>query len=227
VDYVRKAHGLQKIHKMGICQGGTYSAIYAALYPEKIETLSLMVAPFDFSDNCDCMLYRWTKDIDVDLMVDTLGNMPANMLNQAFGMLKPSLDISKYLGIMDSLGDKEKVLSFLRMEKWKADCPDIAGEMFRKYIKDLFRDNKLVKGTFELGGRKVDLKKITMPVLNIYATEDNIIPNASTAALNDYIGSKDKDLHPFHGGHIGVFVGSKSQKELGPYIAEWITKRSK
>lgn len=226
VDFIRKSHGIQKINKMGICQGGTFSTIYAALYPEKLNTLTVYVAPFDFTTD-KCMLYKWTKYIDVDTMVDSLGIIPADLLNAGFGMLKPSMDISKYFGVLDSLDDEGKIMNFLRMEYWKADCPDLAGELYRKYIKDLFRDNKLIKGTFELGGRLVDLKQITMPFLNIYATEDNIIPNESTIAINAKIGSMDKELYAFPGGHIGVFVGGRSQKELGPKVAKWVTDRSK
>ncbi|MDQ3141798.1 MAG: class III poly(R)-hydroxyalkanoic acid synthase subunit PhaC [Bacteroidota bacterium] len=226
VDFVRKKHKLNKIHKMGICQGGLFSTIYASLYPEKLQTLTTYVAPYDFSNaNCN-MLYKWTKYIDIDTMSDTLGIIPADMLNSAFGMLKPSMDIAKYFGVMEMMEDKDKLMNFMRMEKWKSDCPDISGEMYRKYIKDFFRDNKLVKGEFELGGRIVDLKKVTMPFLNIYATEDNIIPNESTIAIMDLIGSKDKELYAFPGGHIGVFVGAKSQKELAPNVAKWVIKRS-
>ncbi|MBL7773398.1 MAG: class III poly(R)-hydroxyalkanoic acid synthase subunit PhaC [Chitinophagaceae bacterium] len=226
VDFIREAHGINKINKMGICQGGTFSTIYAALYPEKLNTLTVYVAPFDFTTD-KCMLYKWTKYIDVDTMVDSLGIIPADLLNAGFGMLKPSADISKYFGVMDMMQDESKIMNFLRMEYWKNDCPDLAGEMYRKYIKDLFRDNKLIKGEFELGGRRVDLKNITVPFLNVYATEDNIIPNESTIGINDKIGSKDKELYAFPGGHIGVFVGARSQKELGPKVAEWVTKRSK
>lgn len=225
VDYIRRTHKTNKIHAMGICQGGTFFTIYSALYPEKIKSLTTYVAPFDFTTN-QCMLYRWTKDIDVDAMVDTLGVVPADMLNAGFGMLKPSMDISKYFGVMDSFQDKEKLMNFLRMEKWKNDCPDIAGEMFRKYIKDLFRDNKLIKGEFELGGKKVDLRKLDMPFLNVYATEDNIIPNESTISIMDKVGTKDKELYAFPGGHIGVFVGGKSQKELAPKVAQWVISKS-
>ena len=65
-----------------------------------------------------------------------------------------------------------------------------------------------------------------MPFLNIFATEDNIIPNNSTTPINDVIGSKDKETYAFPGGHIGVFVGAKSQKELAPKVAKWVLDRS-
>ena len=226
VDFVRKAGGVDKINKMGICQGGTFSMIYASLYPEKLNSLTTYVAPYDFSTNA-CMLYKWTKYIDVDAMVDTVGTIPGEMVDGAFGMLKPSMNVSKYFGILDSLDDKDKMENFLRMEKWKGDLPAIPGEMYRKYIKDLFRDNKLIKGELMLGGRKVDLKKMIVPFLNVYATEDTIIPNESTLAIMPAIGSKDKKEYAFPGGHIGVFVGGKSQKELAPAVATWVRESSK
>lgn len=225
VDFIRRSTGNDKIHKMGICQGGTFSMIYAALFPEKLKSLTTYVAPFEFSGN-ECMLYRWTKDIDVDAMVDAMGVIPADMISNGFTMLKPSMDVAKYIGVMGMMDDEAKMLNFLRMEKWKADTPDQAGEMFRKYIKDLFRDNLLIKNKFELGGHKVNLKNVTMPVLTVYATDDNIIPNSSTLPINDAIGSKDKELYAFPGGHIGVFVGARSQKELGPNVAKWVMDRS-
>ena len=225
VDFVRKRHKVSKIHKMGICQGGTYSMIYASLYPEKLQSLTTYVAPYDFS-NRDNMLYKWTQYIDVDTMVDCIGTVPGSMIDAAFGMLKPSMNISKYFGVMDSLEDQDKLMNFLRMEHWKSDLPAIAGEMYRKYIKDLFRDNKLIKGEMELGGRKVNLKNMTVPFLNVYATEDNIIPNDSTRNVMDKIGAKDKKEYAFPGGHIGVFVGGKSQKELAPAVAKWVCERS-
>jgi len=225
VDFIRKKHKVEKIHKQGICQAGTYSMIYASRYPEKLQSLTTYVAPFDFGEG-DNMLYKWAKYIDVDTMVDSVGTIPGEMIDSAFSMLKPSMNISKYIGVMDSLEDEDKLMNFLRMEHWKADLPAIAGEMYRQYIKDLFRDNKLIKGKFYLNGEKVDLKKMTVPYLNIYATGDTIIPNDSTKAIMPKIGSTDKQEIPFPGGHIGVFVGSRSQKELAPAVAKWTIERS-
>lgn len=224
VDFVRKSAGVKKIHKMGICQAGTYSMIYASLYPQKLASLTTYVAPFDF-ENQDNMMFKWTKDIDVDTMVDNLGVIPGEMIDGAFGMLNPSMNISKYFGVMDSLEDKDKMLNFLRMEHWKQDLPAIAGEMYRKYIKDLFRDNKLIQGTMTLGNRTINLKNMTVPYLNVYATDDKIIPNSSSQAVMSKIGSTDKKEYPFPGGHIGVFVGGRSQKELAPAVAKWVIER--
>jgi polyhydroxyalkanoate synthase len=116
VDYVRKSTKSSKIHKMGICQGGTFSAIYASIFPEKLQSLTTYVAPYDFSGN-ECMLYRWTKDIDIDAMIDANGGLvKADMIDNGFAMLKPSMNIAKYIGLMDSMEDEAKLMNFLRME---------------------------------------------------------------------------------------------------------------
>ena len=79
------------------------------------------------------------------------------------------------------MDDEKKLLNFLRMEKWLADRPDHPGEAAKQWLKDLYQANQLVKGEFQLDGKLVDLKKITMPVLNIFAQEDHIIPPTQLA----------------------------------------------
>jgi polyhydroxyalkanoate synthase len=137
-----------------------------------------------------------------------------------------ALNIRKYMDMLDVVEDKEKLLNFLRMEKWIFDSPGQAGECFRQFLKDCYQENKLVKGELKLGDRVVDLKNITMPLLNIYASADHLVPPAASKPLNDLVGSEDKTLYEFKGGHIGVFVGSKSQKELAPTISKWLHERT-
>ena len=225
VEYMKKAHNLPKINLLGVCQGGTFSTIYAAMHPENIKNLVVMVAPIDFS-NRDGLLFRWAIDMDVDALVDNGGGIVSGeLLNSGFDMLKPLAKIRKYTAIVDSLDDKEKMLNFLRMEKWVANSPDQAGECFRQFIKDMYQGNKLIKGELVLGGEKVSLKNINMPVLNIYAESDHLVPPPCSTPLTEFISSKDTKLYKFAGGHIGVFVGSRSQNELSPTIVEWLKAR--
>ncbi len=227
VDYVRQAHGIDKVNLLGVCQGGTFSLIYSALNPDKVKNLITLVTPVEFADN-DGLLFKWSRDMDVDTMVESFGGLiPGDFLNFGFDLLKPMNKMRKYYGFNDVAKSKDKLMNFLRMEKWVSDSPAQAGETYRKFIKDLYQNNKLAQGTFELGGQVVDLKKISMPVLTIYAKDDHIVPPDSTRPINDLIGSKDKELMEFPGGHIGVFVGSRSQKMLTPAVAQWLVDRDK
>lgn len=227
VDFIRKKHRLEKINILSICQGGTLSVIYSSLYPNKVKNLVTHVTPIDFSTN-DGLLFRWSRDMDFDKLVDgNRGLVPGDFLNQGFDMLKPMMKVQKQQTLTNSLDDKDKLLNFLRMEKWISESPDQTGECFRQFMKDLYQQNKLIKGELEVGNKKVNLKNLTAPLLNIYAEQDHLVPPAATIPLNDYVGSTDKELYKFKGGHIGVFVGGKSQKELAPAVTEWLKKRDK
>jgi len=225
VDFIRKKNRIEKINILSICQGGTLSVIYSSLYPNKVKNLVTHVTPIDFSTN-DGLLFRWSKDMDFDKLVEGFnGLIPGEFLNQGFDMLKPMMKVQKQQTLTNSLDDKDKLMNFLRMEKWIAESPDQAGQCFKEFMKDLYQKNKLIKGELEVGGKKVNLKNLTSNLLNIYATEDHLVPPAATIPLNDFVGSTDKELYSFKGGHIGVFVGSKSQKELAPAVTQWLKKR--
>ena len=225
VDYVRTEYKVDKINILSICQGGTFSVIYSALHPEKIKNLVTHVTPVDFSIN-EGLLFKWSKDMDFDKLVAGFdGLIPGTFLNDGFEMLKPMMKIQKSTGLINSMTDKTKLLNFLRMEKWIQASPDQAGACFLQFMKDLYQDNKLIKGELIVGEHRVNLKQLTMPLLNIYATHDHLVPPAATIPLNYYIGSKDKTIYKFEGGHIGVFVGGKSQKELSPAVTTWLKER--
>ncbi len=226
VDFVRRHSESGKVNLMGICQGGTFSAIYAALYPEKIQNLVTLVTPVNFDTN-DALLFSWAGYMDAGKIAEVFRVVPGEFLNAGFLMLMPfTLNIRKYVEMIDVMEDREKLLNFLRMEKWIFDSPGQAGAAYSRFIKDMYQENRLAKGSLEINGRRVDLKNITMPLLNIYARSDHLVPPSSTTPLNDLAGSTDKALYEFKGGHIGVFVGSKSQKELAPNIAKWLHDRS-
>ena len=75
IDFIRQRHNLRKINLMGICMGGAFSVMYAALHPEKIKNLVTTVTPTNF-DTDQGLLHLWMKSVDADRMVDTFGNVP-------------------------------------------------------------------------------------------------------------------------------------------------------
>ena len=226
VDVVRQRHGLERVNVLGICQGGTFSLCYAALHPEKVQNLITMVAPVDFHAG-DGLLNIWARHMDIDQLVDTLGNIPGELLNFGFLMLRPfQMNVSKYVDLLGILDDEEQVLNFLRMEKWIFDSPDQAGEAYRQFMKDFYVDNKLVKDEVVLGGRTVSLGEVTMPVLNIYAEQDHLVPPPCSTALEHHLGTDDYTARSFPVGHIGMYVSGRVQRTLPPAIAEWLTERA-
>ena len=225
VDAVRKRHDLDAINLLGICQGGAFSLCYTALHPKKVRNLITMVTPVDFHTP-DNMLSQWCRQLDVDLFVNTMGNIPAGLMNYVYLTLKPvRLHQQKYVGMVSILDNPVELENFLRMERWIFDSPDQAGEAFRQFIKDFYQGNKLVKGTLEIGGKHVDLGMITQPVLNIFAEQDHLVPPDASRALGKHVGTSDYTQLAFKGGHIGIYVSGRAQREVPPAIHQWLHQR--
>lgn len=225
IDQVRQRHGLERINLLGICEGGAFSLCYAALRGHKLQNLITMVTPVDFHTP-DNMLSNWTRQMDVDLFVDTLGNVPADLMNWCYLTLKPvRLNQQKYVGMVDVLDDPKEITNFLRMEKWIFDSPDQAGEAFRQFIKDFYQANKLIKGEVEIGGERVDLGSIHLPVLNIFAEQDHLVPPSAARPLRGAVGTKDYTELSFKGGHIGIYVSGRAQREVPGAIHGWLDQR--
>ena len=227
VDHLRATHRLGAVNLLGICQGGAFSLCYSALNPAKVRNLVTMVTPVDFHTD-DNMLANWVRGVDVDLFVDTLGNVPADIMNFTYLTLKPwRLFVQKYVGLVDILDDKAALEDFLRMEKWIFDSPDQAGEAFRQFAKQFYQGNGFINGGIDIGGRAVDLGYVDMPVLNVFAEHDHLVPPSSSKALGGLVGSTDYSELSFRGGHIGIYVPGRAQREVPQAIHDWLAERSR
>ena len=133
--------------------------------------------------------------------------------------------LDKYVSLYEHLDDKTFVENFLRMEKWIFDSPDIPGETFREFIRDCFQKNLLIQNKMVVGGTRIDLKKLTMPLLNIYGKFDHLVPPEACELLTGAVGSKDTEDICLKTGHIGIYVSARCQKEFTPKITQWLSDR--
>lgn len=222
IKQILKRHSLNQLNLLGICQGGVLSLCYSALHQDQVKNLITMVTPVDFH-TVDNQLSQWVRKIDIDLLVDTLGNVPGVLLNNVFASLKPyQLQHQKYFNIIHALDKPSALASFALMEQWINDSPDQAGEAFRQFVKIFFQENQLVVGEALIGKQKVDLSQLIIPILNIYATEDHIVPPSATRPLKQLVGSKDYQELSFNGGHIGIYVSAKAQAQIPTAITHWL-----
>jgi len=228
VDQVRERSGCEQINILGYCMGGSMSAMYTALHPDKVKNLMLLAAPVDWSSR-DHLLAKWLdkKYFDVDKLIDVHGNAPADLLQGSFELLKPvSNYVEKYINFYEHMEDEKFLEDFFAMEAWLNDNIPVAGEMFRQFVKYCMQENRLIKGELRIGDRLVDLKQITCPVLNITAEKDHLVPCGLSKPLNDVIGSTDHKWMNLKAGHIGLAVGSRAHRELWPEAITWLADRS-
>jgi polyhydroxyalkanoate synthase len=226
VEAVRRAAGVDAIALLGYCIGGMMSAVYTVLRPDEVAALVNLAGPINYHDGG--IYSTWTRPeyLDVDLLVDTLGNIPAELLNWTFHMVRPTDELLRALDYWERRDDETFVRHFAAMQLWTHDPTPFPGEAFRKYIKDLYQRNALMDGTFTIDGQRIDLGCITAPTLTIAARRDHIAPWESVAVLHERISSADKQLIVLEGGHIGMVVGSDASEKLWPQLGAWLEQRA-
>ncbi|MEQ8191238.1 MAG: class III poly(R)-hydroxyalkanoic acid synthase subunit PhaC [Candidatus Eremiobacterota bacterium] len=225
VDKVREISVSDKITLLGYCMGGTFSLLYTALHQEKIKNLILMATPFDCSKD-EGILFKWAREMPVHEIAEKYGNCPGWLLASSFLALNPLGTLDKVTGFFKGVEDDKFVELFLAMEKWINDTVDVPGRAYTEFMTYCFQQNLLPQNRFVLGDKKVDLKKIKCPFLNIVAEQDTSVPPSSSLPVGEHISSKDKELLTTPAGHIGLSVSGKALKKLWPKAVEWMAKRS-
>ncbi|SFS50758.1 class III poly(R)-hydroxyalkanoic acid synthase subunit PhaC [Halostagnicola kamekurae] len=228
VDVVRDRSGEDEINILGYCMGGTKSAMYASLYPEKVKNLALMASGLCFAGDGGVLELWGDEDYyDPDRVTDAYGNVPAEFLDVGFALMDPvANNVTKYVRFYDNMEDEDFVENFARMERWLSEGIDVAGATYEEFITDIYQENKLMENELVLGDRRVDLENIEMPVLQIVAEYDHLIPPNASKPFNDAIASEDTEILEFPTGHIGMSVSSRSHDELWPKVCEWFEQRA-
>ncbi len=222
VDSVSARQGGLPVNLLGVCQGGTLSACYAALRPARVARLVTTVTPVDFQTPGD-LLSNLVRYVDVAGLVDAYGNVPGELLNGMFLGLRPfRLGQQKYVHAARRARDADAMRGFARMEHWINDSPAQPGAAFAQFVRDLYQRNALARGEFVLGEERVDLRRLTMPVLNLYARNDHIVPPAASLALRELAGTRDYRAVEIAGGHIGLYVSTTALRSVPAVIADWI-----
>jgi polyhydroxyalkanoate synthase subunit PhaC len=227
IELILRQHRCENLHLLGYCMGGTLAALYTALNPERVKTLTLLAAPIEFSGR-ETLLNVWAnrKYFDVDAFVEANGNCPAWFLQLCFLYTKPIQNlVEKNLAFYEQMSDARFVSNFLAMEHWVNDNIPVAGETFREFVKKLYQENQLVRGELCLGARKVDLGRIACPLLLLTAKNDHLVSPASTNRINAYVASAEVKVMMIEAGHVGLVVSSKAHKTLWPEATRWLAER--
>lgn len=226
IRHVARTSKRQKTHVLGYCLGGTLATIHAAAHQEHIASLLLLAAPVKFEDDGG-LLTAWTQtpSFKVGDIVDGFGNVPWQLMQGAFHLLRPTLGLAKAVALVDRAANDEFLNGFLALETWGNDNISFPGECYRRYIEELYRGDALMKGTFTLSGKPARLESITCPVANVVFTHDNIVPAVSASALMDRVSSRDKTQLELPGGHVGAVVSKAAQKKLWPWMMSYWAQR--
>lgn len=225
VEKIRKEANVEALTLHGYCLGSTLAVIYSALFPEKVKNLVIQTPPINF--DTENALALWAKHLDPKKISRAMGNVSGEILNIAFLLVDPiRLVLGKYQDLLDNAENEKFLKEFFYMDFWIFDSPAIPGSVFEEFIERWYHKNELINNSYDINGKKVDLNKIKMPVLALYAEKDHITPPSSVIPFLEKIPSKDKKAMSVDKGHIGLTVSKSSHAKLWREAIRWIVDRS-
>jgi polyhydroxyalkanoate synthase len=219
--------GTDDVTVLGYCFGGVLSLLTAARHRDlPIRNLILMATPVDFSEMQGITSLVQSGRLSADDLVDGTGNVPPEAVESAFRLLKPTAEVAQYATLWENLWNDRYMEGYQAMGQWVRDHVPFPGATARQTICDLVRDNALMNGTLELGGEPVDLGEIQVPVLNVVAERDHIVPIRAAEPVPELVGTPDAEELRLHAGHVGLVAGRSAAKVTLPGIASWIKDHS-
>ncbi len=221
--FVARETGAPRVGLLGYCMGGTLAAIAAALAPERVAALVNLAGPIDFAHAGALGEMVSPEFFDVDAIAGA-GNVSALQMQSGFVMLRPTLAIAKWVGYLDRLHDPAQRAAFSALEAWSSDNVAFPAAAYVTYIRELYQKNLLCQGEHHVAGKRVDLRRITCPVLTVVAQSDTICPPAAACALGELSGAVEKEVLTVPGGHVGAVVGSRATRELYPPMVAWLRR---
>jgi polyhydroxyalkanoate synthase subunit PhaC len=224
---VHERSGSEDLTVIGQCFGGVLALLLAAAYPDlPIRNLVTLATPADY-DKLGVMVSLLREGrLEPDVIIDETGNVPPEVISEAFKLVKPTDDMVQYATLWQNLWNDKFLEGYMAINTWAKDQVPFPGALCRQVVRSLIRDNALIANRMPLGGRTVSLEAIKCPYLNVVAEKDNIVPIESAEPLADLVGSEDAQTLRLLTGHVGFVVGRAASKQTIPSIITWILERS-
>ena len=212
---------------LGYCLGGDLALLSKAGNPElPVHCLALMATPVDFSAmGLPVSLIREGR-IDPDSLIDDTGNVPAGVILNSFRLRNPTSELVQYASLLDQLWNDEYVRSYQALNRWIHDHIPFPGALAREMVELCVRRNQLMKGRIVVGGRRVGLRAVRCPVLNVIAEKDDVVPVAAAEPIPALIGSTDIEEVRVNAGHVALVTGRLGHTVTIPAIIDWFIRHA-
>ena len=181
LEAIEKATGETSVTAIGYCVGGTLLSValayMAAVGDERIESATLFTTQVDFTHAGDLSVFVDEEQIrQIEDKMYARGYLEGSSMASAFNMLRPNDLIWPYVVNVYLKGESPFPFDLLF---WNSDSTRMPAANHSFYLRNCYLENKLAKGQMEIGGQRLDLKKVKIPIYNLAAREDHIAPARS------------------------------------------------
>ena len=217
-----------RVNLVGLCQGGWVSAMVAARFPDKVNSIVLAGAPID-TDAGNGPIKRMAHESPISFYQELVelggGLMKGKFMLQGWKNMHPEQHyIQDHIDLYEHIDDPAYLAKEETFESWYENPIDLPGRWYLQVITQLFKENRLAKGEFVGLGRKLSLRNITCPAYLLAGNNDDITTPEQILDAVKYLGTPRNRIvqETVPGGHIGLFMGARTLKEHWPQIARWI-----
>lgn len=213
--------GHANVHLIGYSTGGTLAAMYAAVTDRGVGSLSVVAAPIGFDTSGGLFDVIDSSILPEDLVARS-GVLQGPMLSLGFSLVDPpEFLLGRYLRLYDVMLDTTQFTARGSRISWSRDSVDVPSTAMATLV-EIFRGDELVTGTFHIDGTAVDLSAIDIPVAAMVGQQDRFVPNDSTRALLDAVGTDETNLIRCDTGHLGLATDNVAFGEAWPALCRWL-----
>lgn len=219
--------GAERVHLAGHSLGGVFSAIFASLRPERVQTLVLLGAPVAFEHGHD--VFTPLLSSPGVRRLPSSGTVPGSFLNTITFLAAPlTIGVAPWLDRYASLADQEMRDTVMRVSCWTHDEMPLSARLLAEVAQLLYREDALMRGTLVIGERRAVPQHLDAPVLAVADPHCVLAPPRSMEAFLKAVATDDTRLMYYRGDrgvliqHIGMLVGRSAHRELWPHILEWV-----
>lgn len=204
------------------------SAMFAARFSSKVRTLVLAGSPID-TDAGETPIKDYAHMLPTayyERLVKLGGGvLKGQFMLMGFKSMHPDKQyVGKLVDLYRNIDSPEHRRRFEEFERWYEYTIDLPGTWYLQVITQLFKENRLAKGTFVGLGRTLNLRDITCPLFLLAGEMDDVTPREQVFNAANLVATPQdkivKEMTP--GGHIGLFMGKDTLERTWPNIAKWM-----
>lgn len=212
--------------------GGTLAAIFASLHPERVAGLVLLGAPLHFGPDVGDLGPLVAIAPPARSLTRSTARVPGSALDVVSALASPwTFEWSRWLDWLASLPDARARETHLRVERWALDEMPLARQLFEDVVELLYREDRLMRGSLSIGGRRVGPELLVAPLLSVLDARCRVVPPESVVPYVRAAGSAQKRLIWYEGDvgvalqHVGMLVGENAHRRLWPEVLRWVRQQ--
>jgi polyhydroxyalkanoate synthase subunit PhaC len=227
INVVKGNSGSDSVNLLAYCMGAQLALMYLSQRRDHgVNAMVTLAPPVDFHEMGFLARPFMDPSFPPESLIDDRGLVPASVMARAFTMKTPTYDVVNYVDLLTKLDDRQKLEAHAAMTKWIRDHLPWPGAAFKQMVQMFLRDNAFVNETARVAGRPAKLSNVDVPILNVIAERDDVVPQASSTALGKLVPAELYEEFRLSAGHVGLVLGRTASRTTIPTVIDWMRTHS-